>query len=326
MLLVVIGHSLTLLVSIDSARGLYLWIYLFHMPFFALISGYTARNYVGSPRQVRRLVSTLVVPYLLVETSLQLITQHYEQKPEHLMLLSPQWLAWFLAAMVIWRLTTPIWRSLKHPILVAVAISLASGLIEIPNFLAVHKALGMLPFYVVGMYFRLEWFWKLGTLANRIASVVLLGTAFVVCQLYPVEITERWRSTWLLWKWRYDEIDAGWIEGLAIRSVMLVIAFTLTFAALSLIPRGHSWTSDLGQRTLYCYLLHGYVIAFLTFELDIWPELKPYGNLAVLGCVAAAIGLANLLMTKPVATVFRPVFEPELNWLFPKHSPDKLPS
>ncbi len=38
MLLVVIGHSLTELVVMDSARGLYTWIYLFHMPFFILIS------------------------------------------------------------------------------------------------------------------------------------------------------------------------------------------------------------------------------------------------------------------------------------------------
>ena len=54
MLLVVIGHVLTQFTQMDSARGVYVWIYSFHMPFFVLISGYTARNYVGDARQVKR--------------------------------------------------------------------------------------------------------------------------------------------------------------------------------------------------------------------------------------------------------------------------------
>ena len=37
---------------------------------------------------------------------------------------------------------------------------------------------------------------------------------------------------------------------------------------------------------------------------------------AVIGCSLIAVVVANLLMTKPVATVFRPIFEPRLAWLF----------
>jgi hypothetical protein len=36
--------------------------------------------------------------------------------------------------------------------------------------------------------------------------------------------------------------------------------------------------------------------------------------------------VANLLMTKPVATVFRPVFEPKLAWLFRDSPPPKPPT
>ncbi|MCW2801381.1 MAG: hypothetical protein JWQ70_2853, partial [Aeromicrobium sp.] len=162
MLLVVIGHSLTEFVVMDSARGVYIWIYSFHMPFFILISGYTARRYMGDARQVRRIVSTLVVPYLLVETSMQLITRHYTGHPDPLMILSPQWLGWFLAALFIWRMTTPIWRALKYPITTAIVISLLAGLIEIPNVLALPKVLGLLPFWVIGLHMNREIFMKLG--------------------------------------------------------------------------------------------------------------------------------------------------------------------
>ena len=131
MLLVVIGHSLTQFGTMDSARAVYVWIYAFHMPFFILISGYTARRYMGDARQVRRIVSTLVVPYLIVETTMQLITRHYGEGPDPMMILSPQWVAWFMAALFVWRLTTPIWRALKYPITTSIVISLTVGLFEI---------------------------------------------------------------------------------------------------------------------------------------------------------------------------------------------------
>ncbi|WP_146825789.1 acyltransferase family protein [Aeromicrobium flavum] len=317
MLLVVIGHSLTELVVMDSARGVYTWIYAFHMPFFVLISGYTARHYVGDFRQIRRIVSTLIVPYLIVETGLQLITRHYDGEPEHWMILSPQWLGWFLAALFIWRLTTPIWRALKYPITTAVLISLLAGLIEIPNVLALPKVLGLLPFYVIGLHFDRDMFLRLGRLPVRVASVVLLVGTFVVCQLYAGDwAQERPTTTWLLWKARYDELDSGPVEGVLIRAMLMVIALALTLAALSLVPRARSWTTTLGGRTFYCYLLHGFVILGLDRHFGLWEQIEPYGARAVLGCIVVALIVANLLMTQPVATVFRPVFEPRLTWMF----------
>jgi fucose 4-O-acetylase-like acetyltransferase len=317
MLLVVIGHSLTELVVMDSARGVYTWIYAFHMPFFVLISGYTARHYVGDFRQIRRIVSTLIVPYLIVETGLQLITRHYDGEPEHWMILSPQWLGWFLAALFIWRLTTPIWRALKYPITTAVLISLLAGLIEIPNVLALPKVLGLLPFYVIGLHFDRDMFLRLGRLPLRIASALLLAGTFVLCQLFAGSWAERWpTTTWLLWKARYDELDSGPVEGVLIRAMLLMVALVLTLAALSLVPRARSRTTALGGRTFYCYLLHGFVIIGLDRHFRLWERIEPYGATAVLGCIVAAVVAANLLMTRPVATVFRPVFEPRLTWMF----------
>lgn len=314
MLLVVVGHSLTELVVMDSARGLYTWIYLFHMPFFILISGYTARGYMGDFRQVRRVVSTLIVPYLLVETSLQLITQAYDGEPEQLMVLSPQWLGWFLAALFLWRITTPIWRALKYPVTTSIVISLASGLIEIPNVLALPKVLAFLPFYVIGLHMHQDLFARLSDWRVRVASVLVLAASFVYCQLHASE----WTTSWLLWKQHYGEhpLNVGPVEGVATRAMLIVIALVLTAATLSLVPRARSWTTSQGERTLYCYLLHGYVIILLDRQFDLWARIEPYGAWAVVGCTVAAIVVANLLMTKIVAKAFRPVFEPRLTWMF----------
>lgn len=316
MILVVVGHFLTRLLDMDSARGTYTWIYSFHMPFFILISGYTARRYMGDFRQIKRMVSTLVIPYLIVETALQLITKRFENSPEHLQILSPQWLGWFIAALVIWRLTTPIWRALRYPITTSIIISLVVGLFHIPNVLALAKVLGFLPFYVAGLHMSRERFNRLADWRIRSVAVVLLLGAFLVTQLYA----SKWTVAWLLFKQNYtaDPLNASPLDGLMTRALLLIVGFTLSFAVLALIPRRHSWTTRFGQRTFYCYLLHGFIILALDFGLDFWDEIEPFGALAVMGCVAIAVVLANLLMTRPVEFVFRPIFQPKLDWLFRK--------
>ena len=327
MLLVVIGHSLTQFGTIESARAVYVWIYAFHMPFFVLISGYTARRYMGDARQVRRIVSTLVVPYLIVETSLQLITRHYGEGPDPMLILSPQWLAWFLAALFVWRLTTPIWRALKYPITTSIVISLTVGLFELPNVLALPKILGFLPFYVVGMHMSREWFERLTERPVRIVSAIILIVAFVICYRYSAG----WETDWLLWKQRYDEspLSATPLEGITQRTELLAIGFLLTFAALSLIPKRRSWTTRLGERTIYSYLLHGYVVLILSLQFDVFNRIEEFGVLAVIATIIGAVILANVLMTAIVKRVFRPVFEPKLTWLFREmpepHHPEKSP-
>lgn len=319
MLLVVIGHSLTELVVMNSARGVYTWIYLFHMPFFILISGYTARHYVGDFRQVRRIVATLIIPYLLVETSLQLMTRHYDGEPEHLMILSPQWVGWFLAALFVWRLTTPIWRALKYPITTSIIISLASGLIEIPNVLALPKVLGFLPFYVIGLHFNRELFLRLTQLPYRIAGALLLVGSLAASLLLA---DHRFPTQWLLYRGRYEDLGVSMFEGVAVRGLLLAVGLLLTLAALALVPRARSITTVLGSRTLYAYLLHGFIIIYLDRQFGLWATIEPYGATAVLGCIVVGAIVAVLLMTKPVATVFRPVFEPKLTWMFRDPSQD----
>lgn len=320
MLLVVIGHTLTQFKVMDSAHAVYVWIYAFHMPFFVLISGYTARHYVGDFRQVRRIVSTLVIPYLITETALQLITRHYESQPDHLMILSPQWLAWFLAALFIWRLTTPIWRALKYPIATSILISLVVGLIEVPNVLALPKVLGFLPFYVIGLHMNRERFEWLSQTTVRITSAVFLTVTFIICYLF----SRNWETDWLLWKQRYDEapLRAGPWEGMMQRGELLALGLAMTFAALSLVPRRRSWTTILGGRTFYSYLLHGYVILFLEYQLHVFDKVEQFGVVAVIVSIIASVVLANLLMMSVVSKVFRPFFEPRLTWMFRVPEPE----
>ena len=108
------------------------------------------------------------------------------------------------------------------------------------------------------------------------------------------------------------------------RGTLLVVGALLTFATLSLIPRRRSITTVLGGRTFYCYLLHGFIIILLDRQFDLWAKLEPYGATSVVGCIVVAVVVANLLMTKPVARTFKPLFEPKLTWLFREAEPPSV--
>lgn len=314
MLMVVITHPLFHFISLDAGRALYYWLNLLMMPAFAMLSGYISRNFSGTPKEIQRTVSTLVIPYLIVETSYQVLQRHFTGQPDPYMLLSPKWVAWFLSALFLWRLTTPIWRNLRHPIVVAIVISLIVPLTEVPNVFAIPKMLGMLPFYVIGMFMTIDRFERLATVRNRIAAATVLIAVAVACLLFA----NSWDVSWTKWRHRYDEaaLHATWLEGIAARSVLIVVGIAMSLAIISLASRKYSWMSRCGQRTLYCYLLHGFVVLFLLHQTHVFEWLRAQGNLGLALLVAGAIVLGIALMSKPVAVVFRPFFESNLDWAF----------
>ncbi len=317
MLVVVIAHTITTVRSVSEfANGLYIWIYTFHMPVFILISGYTSRNYSGTPAQMRRTVTSLLLPYLLVETTLQMLMRHYRGAPDPLAILTPYWLGWFIIALFMWRIATPFFRILRYPILTSIGISLLVGLIEVPNVLALPKVLTLFPFYIVGMHLTMEHFEKLRHTWVRVSAVALLILTFIGTQLWSTSF----KASWLLWKHRYDEspLSVGPLEGIAIRAGLLALSFLMVAAILALIPWRKMWTTELGSRTVYTYLLHGYVILILVEEFDFFRRVAENGFWPLVTMLIGALILANLLMTRTTQKIFRPVIEPNQKWMFKK--------
>lgn len=313
MLLVVVGHFMTELQDIPVVRGFYTWIYLFHMPVFILISGFTARRYVGDARQIKRMISTLVIPYLLVESGLEITEMVLAGEPGSLHVLEPDWLTWFIAALFIWRLTTPIWLAIRWPIPVSIIVSVIGGLAPDGDVLAIPQVIGFLPFYVVGMHLHRAHFDLLVRPWIRAASIVALVVALVVCQLRH----EDWVISWLYYRDGYSEdpLLAGPFAGMLDRGSLLALGFVLAFAALALVPQRRAWFSRLGQRTLYCYLLHGFAILWLD-HVGFFEDVVALGVRAAVFVALGAVLVATVLMSAPVSRPFRPLFEPELGWLF----------
>lgn len=318
--LVVVGHSIAMLRDSDSMATLYAVIYAVHMPLFAFVSGRFAGGGPISARSMMKIVTSLIVPYL-VFSSLWFLVRSAVEGDVRLNLASPYAHLWFLLALTVWRLTLPLFATLRWPVTVSVLFGVSAGYVpSIGPVLDSGRVLGMLPFFVLGWAvherdllagLRTR---KWDDVAPRTLAVLVLaaatGTAWVGIELLR-EVDYR---GWLLMAANYHDlgVSAWWAGG--VRVALYALALLLCGAVMVLIPRGVGILSRWGASTMYVYMLHLFPIYLLrtrTHFLDWFNSAPRFGLLIVL-----AIGLACALSTRLVRVLTGPVVQPRLGWLF----------
>lgn len=316
MVLVVVGHAWGLMLSDSRAvNAAYNFVYAFHMPAFIVISGYFSRSFDMRPDRLRRLVTGVVVPYVVFETAYTLIIKRrVEGVPDYpISLLDPWYLTWFLVALFVWRLTTPLWKIVRRPVPLALGISLlASVSPDIGDDLDLQRVLQFLPFFVIGLCLRPEHFELVRRRGARLPAVLVMAAALVFAY---------WAAPRMNFEWFYhrdsgQELGVPWWVSILMNLALFGCSLLLTACFFALVPRRHMWFTALGAGTLYGYLLHGFLIRWARAEevtdTHAWLT-EPLGIVAVT-VVAAVVGTA--LCTEPVRRVFRVVMEPKMAWLF----------
>ncbi|MFC6080854.1 acyltransferase family protein [Sphaerisporangium aureirubrum] len=318
--LVVTGHSLVPTLSAHSSRSAYLFIYVFHMPLFVIISGYLSRNFWNSNAKTNKLVDTFLVPYVIVEIGYALLRFAFGHKWS-LTIIDPAWLNWYLLALLLWRLSTPVWKRMRHPLPIAVAVYLLAGLSDLPGDFSMDRFFGLMPFFVLGLWLQPRHFEMLNRRwVKAVAVAVLAGGAAVAIVLAPyVKLAP------VYYKDSYADLSMPWWIGMAMRGALLIAALAMSMAILALVPRRSTWFSDLGTRTLYCYLLHG-IPVYIAKEMG-WLEFPwLHGPLGVMAIVSSCFALAIVLCLPETRAVFKYVLEPRLTWLYRRPSADARPA
>ncbi|KAA9129978.1 acyltransferase family protein [Microbacterium caowuchunii] len=319
--LVVLGHAVQRLIyDSDVALALYLLVYAFHMPAFALISGYFSKAGTPGRRQMARVITDIVVPYFIFET-LWTVTKWLVEGSANPNPTQPSWTLWFLLALGIFRLVLPYLALLRWPLLWAAVVSIGVGYLpNVDSTLSLSRTLGLLFFFTLGWWLReRDVVARLGLLRHRpwwvpASAVAVLVAAGVVAWLF----VEQWREmdlrAWLFYDESYAALGGtAWWAG-AVRLALIAVALLLSTAFFALLPRSTRWWTHFGQYTMYVYLLHSFVL-YPFRESGILRGLDPtwfWLPVVVVAAVLIALGLA----TKPVRRVFRPLVEPRWPWLF----------
>ncbi|MEU6536400.1 acyltransferase family protein [Streptomyces sp. NPDC047000] len=313
-LLVAMGHSWEPLKDDNRLlQSLYLVVYTFHMPAFIIISGYFSRSFDMRPDRLKRLVTGVVVPYIVFETAYPLFKRFVGDAPDQtISLLDPWYLTWFLCALFIWRLTAPLWKLVRAPLPLALAIAMiASATPEIGNDLDLQRVLQFLPFFVLGLSLKAEHFHRVRGRATRILAVPVFAAAVAVGWWLAPGVDQAWTYR----RGSAQELGAPWWAGPVVTLALFGCALLLTACFYAWVPRRTMWFTALGTGTLYAYLLHGFLIKGGIYGH--WfdhPWL--HGALGVVFVSALAATVATLLCTRPVRRMFRCVTEPEMAWAF----------
>ncbi|MFH8450610.1 acyltransferase family protein [Streptomyces fungicidicus] len=312
--LVAVGHSWEPLKG-DSRvlEAAYSVVYSFHMPAFIIISGFFSRSFDMRPDRLRRLITGVAVPYIVFETAYPLFKRVVDNDPQQeISLLDPWYLTWFLVALFVWRLTTPIWNAVRHPLPLALGIAmLASVTPSIGDDLDLQRVLQFLPYFVLGLCMKPEHFHMVRRRSVRILAVPVFAAALV----FGWWAVPRMNTAWFYHRDAAQELGAPWWAGPVMVLAMFGCSLLLTACFFAWVPGRHMWFTALGAGTLYGYLLHGFVVKAGDyqgwFEHDVLRG--PLGEIAV--SVLAAV-LVTALCTRPVRRVFRFVMEPRMDWAF----------
>ncbi|WND23994.1 acyltransferase family protein [Streptomyces janthinus] len=319
--LVAMGHSWEpLRDGSRAASALYMVVYAFHMPAFIIISGYFSRTFDAGPGRIRRLITGLAVPYVVFETAYTLFTRWTDQEPDRpISLLDPLYLTWFLAALFIWRLTTPVWRHVRWPLPVALVIAMLATLSpSVGNDLDLQRTLQFLPYFVLGLCLKPEHFRLVRRRKVRILAVPVFAAAVAVAYWAVPRMT----GAWFYHRDSAEELAAPSWSGPVMTLVIFGCSLVLVACFLSWVPGRRAWFTVLGAGTLYGYLLHGFVAQgskFWGWYEPAWVH-RPLGQLVV---TAVAAVVVTALCTPPVRRLFRCVMEPEMAWVFRRDARDQ---
>jgi fucose 4-O-acetylase-like acetyltransferase len=319
--LVVAGHGIQRLTyDSDWALTVYLAIYAFHMPAFAVVSGYFSKSEPPGRRQMSRVITDIILPYIIFESVWTLVQFAVEGKG-NINPTQPSWTLWFLLALGIFRLVLPYLALIRWPVFWSIAVSVGVGYLDnVDSTFSLSRTLGILPFFVIG--------WRLRTtpLADRWHAAsrgVVVGVRTAAVALFALTIAvfwtgiDLWRMIDLRFWFFYDDSyeglgeDQWWAGG--VRLGLIVIALLLVAALFSLVPRREWFFTTFGQYTMYAYLLHSFVLYPLRESgLLSATESSVALILMIVFCIAVAIAL-SLGWTR---TVFHKIVEPRAAWLF----------
>ncbi|WP_322922299.1 acyltransferase family protein [Paenibacillus campi] len=260
--LVVIGHLIEPLYDDPWLQSLYVMIYTFHIPLFVLVSGYFAKQ-IGTGDYFTKVISKLVIPYLIFETLYSLFDYWLYDRPQLIFsYFTPYWLMWFLFSMVLWKTAMPYMIRIKYAVPLSIVLAIVAGYANDAEYYAsVSRTIVFFPFFLAGYYMDRSWITMLQRPMMKTIAVLSLITATIVIAVYSPFVVKEW----LYGSFSYESLGHyEWTAGLY-RIGVYAVAVIIGGAVMSLIPtRPLGIVSELGSNTLYTYVLHGFIVMALT--------------------------------------------------------------
>lgn len=262
--LVVLGHSMEQV----GMKGVFLYrfIYLFHMPLFAFVSGLHLKTAKACLRSAR----SAILLYLPIQGGLTLLGR---LTGEAVTLTTPYWHLWYLLSLCWWSLLAlgcvAVLERLPRAgkwllLLVSLGAALLGGALPLGKLLSLSRTVVFFPYVLLGVFCPVEFQngpnWK-GRLALAAGSVVGILPAAAVLQKASHSFLYQANT------YKYYHFTA--FEGAALRLLCFLVAVGLGTLVLALTPAKRFPFTKIGGDTLPVYLVHTCSMPLL---LWLWPD------------------------------------------------------
>ena len=269
--------------------GVRLWIYLFHMPLFVLLSGY----FSGRKKNVREFFQSLkgIAVTLVIFQILSLLLLYFvkhEFSWEYLV--RPYWTLWYLMSLLLWRIMlqfTPE-KMLQRPILylvIATIISIVTGL-ALPYgwVFAIQRTLSFYPFFLLGYYMSKS----LITIPinTRTKAAALIVIMILSCMVF----TGGWPYSTIklllgAYCFPFSQLPVKLL--LFVCSILMSLSFYVVFRECSVLAK-------IGRDSLFYYLYHGIIIQFILMPVFECLNI-PWNTLTISTCLLFIVILLWLM-------------------------------
>ena len=300
--LVVFGHFISPHKSnSDMLYTVYNFIYTFHMPAFILITGFFSKS-ILKEGYLKKIFKKILIPYFIFQM-IYFVFYTIKNGNEAFTLFNPYWTLWFLLSMVLWNVLLVVFARIKYPLIIALVLGVIAGYVQdIGTFLSLSRTFVFFPVFLLGYYLKKEHFYALLKTDRRIIAGLIFGAMFVSYYFFFPETAKEW----LLASSSYEELGVDVEQAVFIRLLMYGLMFIATFSFMALVPRRKLFFTHMGGRTLYVYLLHGFIVKLFSLT-PYYDAIDNTGNYVLFVLLAGVVTIS--LASKPIMTLAQPLIE-----------------
>ncbi len=292
--LVVIGHVLQYFTDYsDLAKGLYLFIYSFHMPAFIFVAGLFSKHAIYEKR-LSSIIEFLLI-YVIMDF-LDAIGKTLSGGTENLHFLWESGPAWFALAMAVFLAAAMFLDRFdkRYVMMIALFLGCIAGLdSHFGDHFASMRICVFLPVFLAGWCIDVHMIQDFAEGAKgivlKLAGIAVLLLVLLMC----IAQTERFYPFLKLFKGKYEyaEMDMG-IEGVLIRLACYVFWAIMISAIIFATNRRNNIYTWLGSRTMAIFIWHSIAITivFKVFHMVKWLTVNtPDMYLIEAVCIAIVI-------------------------------------
>ncbi|MBR2651323.1 acyltransferase family protein [bacterium] len=154
--LVVIGHFLMFSSENEYAKGVFLFIYSFHMPLFVFVTGFFAKKVIHGDenKRLNKIIGFFII-YLIYKFIVFLMYNYIYNEEYDFYIFTEYEVPWYLLACVVWIIITYVFKNIKFKYLFIFSIIcfLFIGYDNnIVDQLCLSRVIIFYPFYLLGYY------------------------------------------------------------------------------------------------------------------------------------------------------------------------------